>query len=388
MPQPLLEVRGLTVEFPVAGAWRAAARDVSFTLGAGETLGLVGESGSGKSVTALALLRLLPPQARVTGQVLLDGSDLSVGPSGASEEQMRAVRGARISMIFQEPMTGLNPVMRVGEQVAEAVREHSVPPADAEEEWREWKEESRKRLRERTAPMRALPREELEAEIRRRLASRSLVERCLERIGLTLYSAVPLDTVLAVRALGDVGLPDAERRARDYPFQLSGGMRQRVMIAMAVVNRPQILIADEPTTALDVTIQAQILELLRELRAKFGLAMLFISHDLGVVSQIADRVAVMYAGNIVEMGGVREVFAQPVHPYTRGLLEAVPTLRTDRARPLKTIEGTVPAITALPPGCPFEPRCAIRVAECARALPPLEEVAPGHWARCPVALKV
>ncbi|MGH9576762.1 MAG: ABC transporter ATP-binding protein, partial [Terriglobales bacterium] len=344
MPQPLLEVRGLTVEFPVAGAWRAAARDVSFTLGAGETLGLVGESGSGKSVTALALLRLLPPQARVTGQVLLDGSDLSVGPSGASEEQMRAVRGARISMIFQEPMTGLNPVMRVGEQVAEAVREHSVPPADAEEEWREWKEESRKRLRERTAPMRALPREELEAEIRRRLASRSLVERCLERIGLTLYSAVPLDTVLAVRALRDAGLPDAMRRARDYPFQLSGGMRQRVMIAMAVVNRPQILIADEPTTALDVTIQAQILELLRELRAKFGLAMLFISHDLGVVSQIADRVAVMYAGNIVEMGGVREVFAQPVHPYTRGLLEAVPTLRTDRARPLKTIEGTVPAI--------------------------------------------
>ncbi|MGH9601492.1 MAG: ABC transporter ATP-binding protein, partial [Terriglobales bacterium] len=192
---------------------------------------------------------------------------------------------------------------------------------------------------------------------------------------------------LAVEALRDVGIPDAERRARDYPFQLSGGMRQRVMIAMAIVNRPQILIADEPTTALDVTIQAQVIDLLRELRAKLGLAVLFISHDLGVVSQIADRVAVMYAGNIVEMGSVREVFAQPVHPYTRGLLEAVPTLRTDRARPLKTIEGTVPAIAALPPGCPFEPRCGIRVAECARVLPPLEEVAPGHWARCPVAAK-
>jgi peptide/nickel transport system ATP-binding protein/oligopeptide transport system ATP-binding protein len=162
-------------------------------------------------------------------------------------------------------------------------------------------------------------------------------------------------------------------------------MRQRVMIAMALACNPKLLIADEPTTALDVTIQAQILELLRELRAKFGLSMLFISHDLGVVSQIADRVAVMYAGNIVEMGTVREVFARPVHPYTRGLLEAVPTLRTDRTRPLKTIEGTVPPITALPPGCPFEPRCGIRVEDCARALPQLEEVSPGHWARCPVA---
>jgi len=326
--QPLLEVRGLNVEFPVAGAKRdayAAARDVSFTLGAGESLGLVGESGSGKSVTALALLRLLPAQARVSGQVLLDGKDLSA----ASEDEMRAVRGARISMIFQEPMTALNPVMRVGEQVAEAVLAH----------------------------------------------------------GQGAGGRVQEPGNRAVEALHDVGIPDAERRARDYPFQLSGGMRQRVMIAMAVVNRPQILIADEPTTALDVTIQAQILELLRDLRAKFGLAMLFISHDLGVVSQIAGRVAVMYAGSIVEMGSVREVFARPVHPYTRGLLEAVPTLRTDRARPLKTIEGAVPPITALPPGCPFEPRCGIRVEECARALPQLEEVSPGHWARCPVAGK-
>jgi len=321
--QPLLEVRSLNVEFPVASALRAAARDVSFTLGPGETLGLVGESGSGKSVTALALLRLLPPQARVTGEVLLGGKNLSA----ASEDEMRAVRGARISMIFQEPMTALNPVMRVGEQVAEAVLAHREGAGGRQQE-------AGKR---------------------------------------------------AVEALDDVGIPDAERRARDYPFQLSGGMRQRVMIAMAIVNRPQILIADEPTTALDVTIQAQILELLRELRAKFGLSMLFISHDLGVVSQIADRVAVMYAGNIVEMGTVRDVFARPVHPYTRGLLEAVPTLRTDRSRPLKTIEGTVPPITALPAGCPFEPRCGIRVEECARALPTLEEVSPGHWARCPVA---
>ena len=329
MAQPLLEVRSLTVEFPVAGAWRAAVRDASFTLGAGEVLGLVGESGSGKSVTALALLRLLPTQARVAGQVLLAGQDLSTLP----EDALRAVRGARISMIFQEPMTALNPVMRVGDQVAEAVLAHGQSAAGS-----------------------------------RQSAAKAAWER-------------------AVEALDDVGIPDAARRARDYPFQLSGGMRQRVMIAMAIVNRPQILIADEPTTALDVTIQAQILELLRELRAKFGLAMLFISHDLGVVSQIADRVAVMYAGSIVEMGSVREVFARPVHPYTRGLLEAVPTLRTDRERPLRTIEGTVPALAALPPGCPFEPRCGIRVPECARALPPLEEVSPGHWARCPVAGK-
>jgi oligopeptide/dipeptide ABC transporter ATP-binding protein len=344
----LLEVRGLSVEFPVAGAWRAAARDVSFTLAAGEVLGLVGESGSGKSVTALALLRLLPPQARVSGQILLDGKDLSA----ASEDQMRGVRGARISMIFQEPMTALNPVMRVGDQVAEAVLAHGKPSA----------------ISHQPSARAAAGSSELAAVSSRRSAKQEAWER-------------------AVEALDDVGIPDAARRARDYPFQLSGGMRQRVMIAMAIVNRPQILIADEPTTALDVTIQAQILELLRELRAKFGLAMLFISHDLGVVSQIADRVAVMYAGSIVEMGSMRDVFARPVHPYTRGLLEAVPTLRTDRARPLKTIEGTVPAIAALPPGCPFEPRCGIRIPECARALPPLEKVAPGHWARCPVAAK-
>ncbi len=348
MAQPLLEVRRLTVEFPVAGAWRAAVRDASFTLGAGEVLGLVGESGSGKSVTALALLRLLPVQARVSGQVLLDGRDLAAD----TEDAMRAVRGARISMIFQEPMSALNPVMRVGEQVAEAVLAHAQVPV-ASGQWPA-----------NTTAGGGQP----AASGSRRSGQQDAWER-------------------AVEGLSDVGIPDAERRARDYPFQLSGGMRQRVMIAMAIVNRPQILIADEPTTALDVTIQAQILELLRELRAKFGLAMLFISHDLGVVSQIADRVAVMYAGSIVEMGSVREVFARAVHPYTRGLLEAVPTLRTDRARPLKTIEGTVPALAALPPGCPFEPRCGIRVPECALVLPALEEVASGHWARCPVAGK-
>jgi peptide/nickel transport system ATP-binding protein len=186
----------------------------------------------------------------------------------------------------------------------------------------------------------------------------------------------------AVRAMKDVAIPDHERRARDYPHQLSGGMRQRVMIAMAIVNHPELLIADEPTTALDVTIQAQILELLNELRRKFGLAMLFISHDLGVVSQVADRVAVMYAGRIVETGGAKEVFANPMHPYTRGLMQAVPSLKTERGKPLHTIEGSVPQAATMPPGCPFAPRCPLHIKECDAAVPPLIPVKNGHEVRC------
>ena len=240
-----------------------------------------------------------------------------------SDSAMRPLRGSQLAMIFQEPMTALNPVMRVGDQIAEAVLAHNE--IEKQDAW-----------------------------------SR------------------------AVTAMTEVGIADAERRARDYPHQLSGGMRQRVMIAMAIVNRPQLLIADEPTTALDVTIQAQILELLAELRAKFGLTMLFISHDLAVVSQVADRVAVMYAGNLVELGAKRDIFHAAAHPYTRGLLNAVPTLRTDRSRPLETIEGTVPPLHLVPAGCPFEPRCDFRVDECAVALPALVEVSGGHWARCPV----
>ena len=320
---PLLEVRELRVEFPGRASPSPAVRDLSFSIAPGEVLALVGESGSGKSVTSLALMGLLPPQARTGGEIFFDGLGDTRDLLKLPEEELRRLRGSSLAMIFQEPMTALNPVMRVGEQVAEAVRAHNS--ISKKEAW--------------------------------------------DR---------------AVAALKDVAIPDAPRRARDYPHQLSGGMRQRVMIAMAIVNRPKLLIADEPTTALDVTIQAQILDLLASLRARFGLTMLFISHDLAVVSQIADRVAVMYAGSLVELGAKRDIFNSAAHPYTRGLLKAVPSLKTDRARPLQTIEGTVPAVHAMPPGCPFEPRCGDRLEPCRQALPALAEVTPGHWARCPV----
>jgi peptide/nickel transport system ATP-binding protein len=291
---PLLQVENLNVTFAVQTGEVAAVRDVTFNIPESGTLGLVGESGSGKSATALAILRLLPIQARISGEINFGGTSLLP----LSEEGMRRIRGSRISMIFQEPMTALNPVMRVGDQVAEAVLAHH------------------------------------------RMSRKEAWER-------------------AVDALREVAIPEAESRSRDYPHQLSGGQRQRVMIAMALVNHPQLLIADEPTTALDVTIQAQILELLRELRDKYKLAVLFISHDLGVVSRVADRVAVMYAGEIVEQGPVERIFAAAAHPYTRGLISAIPTLKTERSRPLPTVERQI---------------------QPARALP-LREIAPGHWAR-------
>jgi len=339
----LLDVRDLTIEFPKSRSRRAlagqqpkvaqlnidiapvaAVRGLSFSIAPGEVLGLVGESGSGKSVTALAIMGLLPPAARVTGEIIFQNGDgAPVHLATLPSEQLRLLRGSRMAMIFQEPMTALNPVMRVGEQIAEAVlAHHRVSKAEA---WRR-----------------------------------------------------------AVDGMREVAIAEPEQRARSYPHQLSGGMRQRVMIAMAIVNRPQLLIADEPTTALDVTIQQQILDLLNELRHKFGLAMLFISHDLAVVSHVADRVAVMYAGSLVELGAKAEIFRSPAHPYTQGLLRAIPTLATDRSLPLATIEGTVPSMAQLFSGCPFEPRCPHRVAACAAELPPLVEVGAGHWARCPV----
>jgi len=339
---PLLEVRQLSIEFGLA-ALRAgqpeacpepnevaavptrtlAVRDLTFSIAPGEVLGLVGESGSGKSITSLAIMRLLPPQARVSGKISFSENGTTRNLADLPDDSMRQLRGSRIAMIFQEPMTALNPVMRVGDQIAEAVLAHNrIPKSEA---WRR-----------------------------------------------------------AIDAMNDAAIPDPGHRARDYPHQLSGGMRQRVMIAMAIVNRPQLLIADEPTTALDVTIQAQILELLSSLRVKFGLAMLFISHDLAVVSQVADRVAVMYAGSLVELGARRDIFQAPAHPYTRGLLHAVPDLKTNRSIPLATIDGTVPPLHSMPPGCAFDPRCGFRLPECSRSMPQLREVAAGHWARCPV----
>ena len=336
---PLLDVRHLNIDFPVqssavlrtagqpgaavpTGSMRAV-RDLTFSIAPGEVLGLVGESGSGKSITSLAIMRLLPPQARVSGEIVFSENGTARNLPELSDDSMRQLRGSRIAMIFQEPMNALNPVMRVGDQIAEAVLAHNT--VSKKEAWQR-----------------------------------------------------------AVDAMNNVAIPEAASRARDYPHQLSGGMRQRIMIAMAIVNRPQLLIADEPTTALDVTIQAQILDLLAELRSRFGLAMLFISHDLAVISQVADRVAVMYAGNLVELASRRDMFQSPAHPYTRGLLTAVPDLKTDREQPLRTIEGTVPSLQAMPTGCPFEPRCESRISDCAKSLPQLVEIGAGHWARCPV----
>jgi peptide/nickel transport system ATP-binding protein len=274
--QPLLDVRDLSIAFRTEAGAKPVVHSINFHINPGEVLGLVGESGSGKSATSLAILRLLAPNAVASGEILFDGQDLLA----LDEEEMRAHRGRSIAMIFQEPMTALNPVMRIGEQIAEAVRAHHP-----------------------------------------RISRAELRERVLE-------------------AMHQVALPDAEKRLRDYPHQFSGGQRQRILIAMAIVNKPRLLIADEPTTALDVTVQAQILALLRDLREQHGLAMLFISHDLAVVSQTADRVAVMQHGRIVETAPAAQLFHAPQHPYTRSLLAAVPTMRSDRSLPLATVSNS------------------------------------------------
>jgi peptide/nickel transport system ATP-binding protein len=281
MSAPVLQVDQLSVAF----GDRTAVSAISFTIAEGETLGLVGESGSGKSATSLAILRLLPPSATTSGRIAFNGTDLLSLDAAA----MRRHRGRDIAMIFQEPMTALNPVMQVGAQIAEAVRAHNP-------------DLSRKAVREKV-----------------------------------------------VAAMLQVGLPDVERRRRDYPHQFSGGQRQRILIAMSIVNRPRLLIADEPTTALDVTVQAQILELLRELRDIHRLSMLFVSHDLAVVSQIADRVAVMQQGSIVELSPARELFLHPQHPYTRKLLSAAPTMKSDRSMPLASGQSvTASSVTFAP----------------------------------------
>jgi oligopeptide/dipeptide ABC transporter ATP-binding protein len=320
---PALDIRSLRTEFRVGGGWYPAVRDLSLSLAQNETLAIVGESGSGKSVTALSILRLLPRAgARIgAGEVVFDGRDLVK----LSEREMSEVRGNAIAMIFQEPMTSLNPTMTVGEQIAEAITIH-----------------------------RGGSRAEAMAE--------------------------------ALRLLKEVKIPSAEYRIHEYPHQFSGGMRQRVMIAMALACRPRILLADEPTTALDVTIQAQVLLQLNELKQAYGMSVLFITHNLGVVAQIADRVAVMYAGEVVELAGVETLFARPMHPYTEALLRAMP--RADRSTDdLEPIPGSVPAVTAMPKGCAFAPRCPIKQPSCETQRP---ELAPfgtvPHLVRCPVRI--
>jgi oligopeptide transport system ATP-binding protein len=316
----VLEVRNLKTSFFTARGIVKAVDDVSFSLTKGETLGLVGESGCGKSVTAMSIARLISPPGRVVGgQILLNGQDLL----RLTEPEMRRIRGSQISMVFQEPMTALNPVLEVGFQIAEAVAAHE------------------------------------------RVSRREAWDR-------------------AVESMRAVSIPDPEKRARDYPHHLSGGMRQRVMIAMALVCRPTLLIADEPTTALDVTIQAQILELLDSLRHQYDLSMILISHDLGVIAEVAENVAVMYAGKIVEIGPVMDVFHNAKHPYTQGLLHSIPKLGSSMARKtrLDVIEGMVPNLLHLPAGCAFAPRCEKRTPECSISEIPLEPVTANQEVRC------
>jgi peptide/nickel transport system ATP-binding protein len=316
---PLLSVEDLRTHFATSAGVVRAVDGVSFAIERGEVLGLVGESGCGKSVTSLSIMRLVPPPGRiVAGRVRLEGEDLL----DKDAEAMRRVRGARIAMVFQEPMTSLNPVFTIGDQIAAAVLAHEGG--------------------------------------RRRAA--------WDR---------------AVEMLDRVQVPSPRERARDYPHQLSGGLRQRAMIALALAPGPRLLIADEPTTALDVTIQAQILDLLRRLQAERGMAILMITHDLGVVAELCHRVAVIYAGRIVEMGPVAAIFGSPLHPYTRGLLRCLPH-PSRFGQPLSSIEGTPPDLRGVDGGCRFAPRCPHAIADCRRAEPPLVERAPGHFVACPV----
>jgi peptide/nickel transport system ATP-binding protein len=315
---PLLEVRDLHTHFETPEGSGRAVDGVSFTVESGRTLGLLGESGCGKSVTALSILRLVSPPGRiVSGQILYRGDDLML----RSERAMREIRGGEIAMIFQEPMTSLNPVFTIGNQIAEAVRLH----------------------------------QQLD-----RAATQARV----------------------VEALRRVEIPEPERRAKSYPHELSGGMRQRAMIAMALACEPSLLIADEPTTALDVTIQAQILDLLRGLRDSLGMAMILITHDLGIVAEQADEVAVMYAGRIVEQASAIDVFERPLHPYTVALMEAAKQRHGVRQERLAALPGAVPSLFARPSGCRFRDRCPRAIAACAEIDPRLEEKTPAHTAAC------
>ena len=319
MAEPLLSVRGLTTRFRTERGTVTAVDDVSFDVAPGETMAIVGESGSGKSVTALSVLRLIPspPGQIAAGQVLFEGRDLLK----LSDRQMRAIRGDRIAMIFQEPMNSLNPSLTVGLQVAEPINQHRREP---------W-------------------------------------AKALE---------------VAKGLLQKVHIPDAANRLQTYPHQYSGGMRQRAMIAMALACRPRLIIADEPTTALDVTVQAQILDLLQDLTRETGASLVLITHDLGVVARYAQRVVVMYGGRVVEQAPARELYRAPRHPYTRGLLASVPSLTGQAGQRLVPIDGSPPDLAALPPGCAFAPRCSQATAACSGTIPRLRAVAADHLHAC------
>ncbi len=313
----LLDIQGLTTHFFTRAGVIKAVDNLSLRLRKGRVLGLVGESGCGKTVTALSILNLVPyPGKIVSGKILFEGRDLLA----LSAREMRTIRGARISMIFQEPMTALNPVFTVGNQIAEVLTAHQ---------------------------------------------------------DVSLQQAMNA----AVELLRSVGIPSPEKRVEEYPHQLSGGMRQRVMIAMAIACKPSLILADEPTTALDVTIQAHILELLGRIQAEMGMAMILVTHDLGLIAERAHEVAVMYAGRIVEQAETRELFANPQHPYTRGLMSSIPRSGEPGQKRLKTIPGTVPRLYDLPKGCTFSPRCDIKTVKCA-VEPELVEVKTGHLVRC------
>lgn len=316
--EPILEIKDLCVEFQTVEGTVHAVDHLNYTLHKGEKLGIVGESGSGKSVSSLGMMQLIPnPPGRITGgEILYHGKDLVK----ASEKEMQKIRGNEISMIFQEPMTSLNPIIKCGKQIAESLRLH------------------------------------------RGMKKKEAMEE-------------------AVQMMHAVGIANPEVRAHEYPHQMSGGMRQRVMIAMALACQPQILIADEPTTALDVTIQAQILDLIRELNESMGTSVVFITHDLGVVSELCDTVIVMYTGHIVEQALVKELFENPKHPYTRGLLNAIPRITKER-NPLETIEGMVPNPNERIEGCSFSPRCPYATDQCRKAEPPMTELPDGRLVRC------
>jgi len=323
MTTPLLSIRDLRTWFYTEAGVARAVDGVSFDIGSGETLGIVGESGCGKSVTALSILRLIQPPGRIEqGSVIeFEGKDLVT----LGDDEIRDIRGNRISMIFQEPMSALNPVFMVGDQVAEVARVHA------------------------------------------RLSRKDAWDRAVAMLALT-------------------GIPDAEARAKQYPHQLSGGMRQRVLIAMALMMKPALVIADEPTTALDVTIQAQILDLLVDLQKKIGTSILMITHDLGVIAETASRVIVMYAGEVVEEAEVDELFAKPHHPYTEGLMHSMPHIGHDQER-LNVIPGTVPAPTEWPAGCRFRERCPYSWDRCESEHPPLYQIGSGHVSRCHLAIE-